>query len=133
MSVLLAGIGVLLLAVAIEGSRLVARIERWRVFVGEPSRPLAHPYRPLRGGVLDILRAEFADESRWRDVLYVAVNVPLTVIEFAVIVLVWAAALVTLTMPAWYEAAGWVAPRRLARFDRRDSSCSRSRRRCRSW
>ncbi len=109
LSVLLAGIGVLLLAVAIEGARLVARIERWRLFVGEPSRPPAHPYKPLRGGVLDILRAEFADESRWRDVLYVAVNLPLTVIEFAVIVLVWAAALVTLTMPAWYE-AGVSAP-----------------------
>jgi signal transduction histidine kinase len=104
LSLLLAGIGVLLLAVAIEGSRLVARIERWRVFVGEPGRPLAHTYKPLRGGVLDLLRAEFGDESRWRDVLYVAVNLPLTIIEFAVIVPLWAAALVTLTMPAWYDA-----------------------------
>jgi signal transduction histidine kinase len=105
LSVLLAGVGVLLLALAIEGSRLVARIERWRVFVGEPSRPLAHPYKPLRGGVLDILRAEFGDESRWRDVLYVAVNLPLTIIEFVVIGLLWAAALVALTMPVWFAAS----------------------------
>ena len=38
------------IAIAIEGSRLVARIERWRAFIGEPVRPAAHPYRPLRGG-----------------------------------------------------------------------------------
>ena len=103
LSVLLAGIGVLLLAFAIEGSRLVARFERWRAFVGEPNRPLAHPYKPLRGGVLDILRAEFGDESRWRDVLYVAVNLPLTVIEFAVVGSFWVAALVMLTMPTWFD------------------------------
>ena len=110
LSVLLAGIGVLLVAVAIEGSRLVARIERWRVFVGEPSRPPAHPYKPLRGGALDILRAEFADESRWRDVLYVAINLPLTVIEFVVIGFLWAAALVMVTMPAWLDAPAGSPP-----------------------
>ncbi len=103
LTLLLAGVGVVLIALGIEGSRLVARAERWRVFVGEPDRPAQHPYRPLRGGVLDILRAEFADENRWRDVLYVAVNLPLTVIEFVVIALVWAAALVTLTMPVWLD------------------------------
>ena len=104
LSVLLAGIGVLLLAVAIEGSRLVARIERWRAFAGEPSRPPAHSYKPLRGSVVDILRAEFGDESRWRDVLYVAVNLPLTLIEFVVVGLFWVAALVMLTMPVWFDA-----------------------------
>jgi signal transduction histidine kinase len=110
LSLLLAGIGVLILAIAIEGSRLVARIERWRVFAGEPVRPLAHPYKPLRGDFLDLLRAEFTDESRWRDVLYVAVNLPLTVIEFAVIGFVWLAALVMVTMPVWYTAPPDFAP-----------------------
>jgi signal transduction histidine kinase len=110
LSLLLAGIGVLILAIAIEGSRLVARIERWRVFGGEPVRPPAHPYKPLRGDFLDLLRAEFTDESRWRDVLYVAVNLPLTVIEFAVIGFVWIAALVMVTMPSWYTAPAGSAP-----------------------
>jgi signal transduction histidine kinase len=105
MTTLLAGIGILFLAFAIEGSRLIARIERWRAFVGEPARPAAHPYRPLRGGILDILRAEFADESRWRDVLYVAINLPLSIIEFVVVALAWTAALTTLTMPLWYDAS----------------------------
>ncbi len=103
LTVLLAGIGVLLIALAIESSRLVARVERWRVFVGEPIAPAAHPYMPLRGGLLDILRAEFADVARWRDVLYVAVNLPLTVIEFVVVGLAWAVALVALTMPVWFD------------------------------
>jgi signal transduction histidine kinase len=103
LTVLLAGIGVVLIALAIEGSRLIARVERWRVFVGEADRPVPHPYRPLRGGILDILRAEFADEARWRDVLYVAVNFPLTIIEFVVVGVAWALALVSLTLPLWIE------------------------------
>jgi signal transduction histidine kinase len=110
LTTLLAGVGVLFIALAIEGSRLVARVERWRVFVGEPDRPAAHPYRPLRGNALDILRAEFADEARWRDVLYVAVNLPLIVIEFLVVGLAWAAALVTLTMPVWLVPPAWAPP-----------------------
>ena len=101
---LLAGIGVLFIALAIEGSRLVARLERRRVTLGTPGRLLAHPYRPLRGGAVEILRAEFADESRWRDVLYVAVNLPLAMIEFVVVVSLWALALWLLTMPLWYDA-----------------------------
>lgn len=99
-----AGIGLVLIGLAIEGSRLVARIERGRVSLGDAKRPLAHPYRPLRGGFLNILRAEFADENRWRDVLYVAVNFPLVVIEFAVMLALWTLALFLLTTPLWYDA-----------------------------
>jgi signal transduction histidine kinase len=110
LTVLLAGIGVLFIALAIEGSRLVARVERWRMFVGETERPAAHPYKQLRGSVLDILRAEFADEARWRDVLYVAVNFPLTVIEFIVVGLAWLAALAALTMPIWFDARVFAPP-----------------------
>ena len=101
LTTLLAGIGVLFIAIGIETSRLVARIERRRAFIGEPVRPVPHPYRPLRGGVVDILRAEFADESRWRDVLYVAINLPLSVIEFFVVAGLWVAALALLTLPVW--------------------------------
>jgi signal transduction histidine kinase len=104
LTVLLAGVGVLLVAIAIEGSRLVARIERRRAFIGEPVRPAPHPYRPLRGGFLSIVRAEFADESRWRDVLYVAINMPLSIIEFFVSAAFWMAALSLLTAPIWYDA-----------------------------
>jgi signal transduction histidine kinase len=110
-TILLAGVGVVLIALAIEGARLTARIERRRAFVGEPDRPAAHGYRPLRGGPLDILRAEFGDESRWRDVLYVAINLPLSLIEFLVVAGVWGLALGLLTLPVWVEpAAGTLLP-----------------------
>ena len=101
---LLGGIGFLFLAVAFEASRLVARIERRRVTLGTPDRLLAHPYRPLRGGIVSILRAEFADESRWRDALYVAVNLPLAMIEAVVVASVWVLAAWLVTMPVWYDA-----------------------------
>lgn len=101
---IVAGIGVLFIAMGIEGSRLVARMERRRVTLGTFDRLLAHPYRPLRGSAVDFLKAEFADESRWRDVLYVAVNFPLAIIEFVVIATVWGLALWLLTMPLWYDA-----------------------------
>jgi signal transduction histidine kinase len=110
LTVLLAGVGVLLIALGIEGSRLVAVVERWRVFVGEPTRPAAHPYRPLRGGLVDILRAEFADEARWRDVLYVAIDFPLTLIEFVVVAAAWLGALVLLTMPVWLDVSPLSVP-----------------------
>jgi signal transduction histidine kinase len=104
LTTLLAGIGVVFIATAIESSRILARVERWRAYIGEPVRPAAHPYRALRGGIRGILRAEFADESRWRDVLYVAINLPLSVIEFVVAGLLWIAALSLLTSPIWYDA-----------------------------
>ena len=106
LATLLAVVGVLFVAFAIEGSRVVARIERWRAFVGEPARPSPHAYRPWRGGIAGILRAEFADENRWRDVLYVAINLPLSIIEFFVAFLAWTAALSLLTTPIWYDAGG---------------------------
>ena len=111
LSTLVAGIGVVFLATAIELSRRVARIERRRAFAGEPDRPAAHPYRPLRGGFLAILRAEFADESRWRDVLYVAINLPLSLLEVLVVGGVWILSLSLLTTPIWYDAiAGATLP-----------------------
>jgi signal transduction histidine kinase len=106
LTTLVAGIGVGFIALAIEGSRVVARIERRRALVGETVRPVPHPYRPLRGGILSTLRAEFADESRWRDVLYVAINLPLSIIEFFVAAIVWILALALLTTPIWYDGAG---------------------------
>jgi signal transduction histidine kinase len=105
LSVLLAGIGVVLVAFAIEAARIVARVERWRVFVGEPARPPAHPYKPVRGnGFVGLLRAEFMDESRWRDVVYTTINLPLAVIELVVVLVVWSIALFLLTTPIWYDA-----------------------------
>ena len=101
---ILAGIGVLFIIMGIEGSRLVARIERRRVMLADHKPLIAHQYRPLRGSLVDLIRAEFGDESRWRDVLYVVVNFPLAILEFVVVTSLWALALWLLTMPLWFDA-----------------------------
>ena len=114
-STLVFGVGVLFIALGIEGSRLAARIERGRAVWADP-RPLhAHRYPPLRGGWREILRAEFVSESRWRDVLYVGVNLPLAVVEFTVIGGLWTLTLALLSTPFWLAAqgadvAGWLGP-----------------------
>ena len=100
---IVAGIGVVVIAVGIEVARIVARLERRRVSMGSTVRLLAHPYRSRRGGLVELLRAEFADENRWRDVLYVAVNFPLSIIEVFVVGALWAVALWLVTMPIWYD------------------------------
>ncbi|MEX1168665.1 MAG: sensor histidine kinase [Chloroflexota bacterium] len=104
LATIVAGVGVLFIVMGIEGSRLVARLERRRVMLADPKPLIAHPYRPLKGNPVELIRAEFADESRWRDVLYVVVNFPLAVIEFTVVVSLWALALWLLSMPLWYDA-----------------------------
>ena len=106
LSILLAGVGVILIALAIEGSRLLARIERWRVYAGDRVQPPSHPYKPLRGGLVDILRAEFLDENRWRDVLYAGINFPLALLELVIVLAAWLLALVLVTMPLWYDLEG---------------------------
>jgi signal transduction histidine kinase len=103
-STLLGGIGFVFAGLAIEGSRFLARVERRRVFLGATTVPQAHHYRELRGGVADVLRALFLDESRWRDLLYAAINVPLAAVQLLVAVLVWTLCLSLLTVPGWYPA-----------------------------
>lgn len=111
LTTIFAGIGVIFIALGIEGSRLVARMERRRATLADSRPLLPHPYRPLRGGFVTLLRAEFADEHRWRDVLYVIVNFPLVILEFAAVTTVWTLALSLLTMPLWYDAvAGSTLP-----------------------
>ena len=104
---LLGGVGVIFIVLGIEGARLLARAERWRASVGRAERRLPHPYRPLRGRIGEVLRAEFLDENRWRDVLYAAINVPLVVLEFTAVGVAWLAAIALVTVSFWYpEVAG---------------------------
>ena len=120
---ILAGIGIVLIVLGIEGSRFVARLERRRARLADPEPLIAHPYKPLRGGFMDLVRAEFADEARWRDVLYVGVNFPLVIIEFVLVVAIWGATLALLSAPAWegatpaVDAGSWCSA---------GSSCCRS-------
>ena len=96
---LLAGVGVVLIVLGIEGSRLVARLERRRARLADPRPVLEHSYRPLRGDLVTLFRAEFLDEARWRDVLYVGVNFPLVILEFVLIVVLWGLTIGLLAAP----------------------------------
>src|SRR4051794_21916003 len=122
-STLVALIGVVILVAAVEASRIVARVERSRTFLGERVQPLPHPYRAFGDWPFGLLRDELLDESRWRDVLYVLVNLPLAVIEFAVVLTAWAIALAIVTMPVWYDAApGAVGPNVLGPLEAHDAA-----------
>ncbi|HKF85504.1 MAG TPA: sensor domain-containing protein [Candidatus Limnocylindrales bacterium] len=100
-SLLFVGVGVVFVVVAIEGSRMVARIERRRALVADPRPLVAHPYRPYGSGLRELVSALFLDPNRWRDVGYVFIAFPLTVLEFAAVVALWGGVLLLLSIPVW--------------------------------
>jgi signal transduction histidine kinase len=101
-SLLIVGIGVVFVGLGVEGSRLAARVERWRASLADP-RPLRpHAYRPYGSGFRDLLFAVFGDINRWRDVVYVFVAFPLAILEFSVTVLLWGISVALLSLPLWY-------------------------------
>ncbi|MEI7742768.1 MAG: sensor domain-containing protein [Chloroflexota bacterium] len=110
-------VGFPIVALGIEAARLVARVERWRVSVLDDRPLLPHPYRPvgmsIRAPYGPWLRqwaeAEFLDVNRWLDVAYVLIAMPLAVLEFIVVVTIWALSTGLLVSPAIYllaQAAG---------------------------
>ena len=93
-------IGIPIVALGLEVAVRFARLERWRMTLVDP-RPLApHPYRPLNGmpeapygpWLRTWAEAEFLDASRWRDVVYFLVLIPLALLEFVVSIGLWVAA-----------------------------------------
>ena len=105
-SLLFVGIGVVVIGLAVEGCRMVARIERSRATLADPRPLVPHVYRPYGSGLRDLVLAVFVDISRWRDVVYVFVAFPLTVLEFIVIVILWSASLALLSLPLWFATTG---------------------------
>jgi signal transduction histidine kinase len=100
------GLGIVFIAMGIEASRLFARFERWRARLVDPSPLQAHGYHPLQGPWRALLKAEFADENRWRDVLHTGIAFPLVILELTVAGVLWIAALALVTSPLWYDATG---------------------------
>ena len=95
-------VGIAIVGIGIEIARYVARIERWRMTLVD-RRPLTpHPYRTYGHGLRALAEAEFMDENRWRDVIYVLVSFPLTVLEFVVCVATWATSIALLLSPLFY-------------------------------
>ena len=111
LATLLAGIGVVLIALTIEGSRLVARVERRRATLGEPGAP---PGRIPTGRSVAASSRSCAPSSPTRTAggtcSTSAVNFPLAIIEFVVVAVVWACSLSLLTMPLWYDAVAGGEP-----------------------
>jgi signal transduction histidine kinase len=88
-------------------SRVVARVERWRMGLTDPRPLVAHPYRPLDfpirapygAWIRAWAEAEFLDANRWRDVVYVLVLLPLALVEFVISIGLWVSAAVLLSTP----------------------------------
>lgn len=101
-SLLVAGVGFVLVGLGIEGARFVARLERRRAGWVEPAPIRPHAYRPYGSTVRDVILAVFFDLARWRDVVYVLIAFPLAILELAVVVVLWVIAVALLSVPIWY-------------------------------
>ena len=100
-------IGIPIIGLGIELSRLFARVERWRMTLVDRRPLLRHPYRPFDGPprrpfgpwIRAWAETEFLDTNRWRDVVYILVLAPLAALEFAVAVGLWATAIGLVAAP----------------------------------
>ena len=111
-SLLVILIGAVLIGAGIEVARVAARVERWRTAMVD-QRPLrAHPYKAFGKGLRSIAEAEFLDENRWRDVIYVLISMPLAILEFSIFVAVWATSIALMLSPLiYYEVHGVLGDR----------------------
>ncbi len=109
-SLVLALVGIPLIAVGIEVARAFARVERRRI-AGADGRPLhPHVYRPYGTTIRDRAEALFLDINRWRDVVYVFVALPLAVLESALVVTLWVASILLISLPLWAGSAALPIP-----------------------
>ena len=100
-------IGIPIIALGIEVSRLFARVERWRMTLVDPRPLVAHAYQPLNGWprapygawLRTWAEAQFLDANRWRDVVYVLILLPLGILEFVVAIGLWLTAFALLAAP----------------------------------
>ncbi|MHB8960268.1 MAG: sensor histidine kinase [Candidatus Limnocylindrales bacterium] len=99
-SLLIVVVGVPIIGLAIEAAKLFAGVERWRMGLVADGPLIPRPYRPLfpipnapvEARIRAWAEAEFLDASRWFDVVYVAIALPLAILEFVVAVILWAIA-----------------------------------------
>lgn len=111
-SLLILFVGIPFIGLGIESAKLFARLERWRMTLIDRRPLLAHPYRqfearprpPYGPWLRQWAEAEFLDQNRWRDVVYVVVSFPLMILEFTVEVTLWALALGLVVVPLAYAA-----------------------------
>ena len=100
-------VGIPIIGLGIELSRVFARVERWRMTMVDRRPLVPHPYRPYDGLPRTPYGAwlrgwgetQFLDADRWRDVVYALVLFPLAILEFTVVVGLWVAAVVLVVVP----------------------------------
>jgi signal transduction histidine kinase len=100
-------VGVPLLALLMVAWRFGAVLER-RLVRAAFGVPIPSPYRPLPAGrnPLAKLRSMAADPATWKDLLYLAVLFPITLVEFVVSVAVWAGTGTLLFLPVVVAVSG---------------------------
>jgi len=97
-SLIIVLVGIPIIGAGVELARYIARAERWRMEIADGRLMTAHPYRPIdfspQAPYGDWLRqyaeGQFLDFSRWRDVVYLLVGFPLALLEFVLMVAMWA-------------------------------------------
>ena len=103
-------VGIPIIGLGIEFSRVIARVERWRMTYVDLRPLLPHEYRPFdgipRSPYGPWLRAwaetQFLDANRWRDVVYILVLFPLAILEFSVVVGLWLSAVGLVLTPVLF-------------------------------
>jgi signal transduction histidine kinase len=106
-SLLILLVGFFFVALGLEAARLNAGVERWRMSMLGSRQLIPHAYKtaeiapsePYGAWMRKLAEATFFDPSRWLDVVYVLVAMPLAVIEFAIAVTLWTASAALLLAP----------------------------------
>ena len=114
-SLLFVLIGIPVIAVGLEAARAFARVERWRMTLVDRRPLLAHTYRPVdwspRAPYGAWLRqwaeGTFLDASRWLDVAYAVIALPLALVELVVAVTLWTMALGFILAPLVFGLFAW--------------------------
>ena len=97
-------VGVPLLVGMLYAWRVLAQLERWlvRILLDADIPP---PYRPApAAGMLARLRARLLDRATWKDLLYLVGHFPLSIVWFAVSIMLLVLTLVLLGAPLYYSA-----------------------------
>ncbi|CND57590.1 putative signal transduction histidine kinase [Mycobacterium tuberculosis] len=107
LGLLIIWVGVPLLALLMIAWRFGAMLERRLVRAGFGVR-IPDPYRRMPAGrsPLTKLKAMVTDPATWKDLLYLGVLFPVTVVEFVVSAAVWAATAMTLLLPVVVAVSG---------------------------
>jgi signal transduction histidine kinase len=99
-------IGVPIAMLTIYVSRWMAWVERHRaaLVLGQPIPGVYRP--PATGRIIDRVKAMFSDPSTWKDLGWHLLLLPVSIVDFVVVVTAWSVSLGLVSMPLWW----WALP-----------------------